>query len=85
MRQVLMSDARIVLDTVILKDDDRVRVWSSRGLDGTTLVSEGTIPSTNGHETRWAVRCQGQWTGDAGSVTGIKFESPSGIDKLRMK
>ena len=83
-RQILMNDTRIVLDTVMLKNDDRVRVWSSHGLDGTALVSDGTIPSTNGQETRWATRCQGQWTGDAGSVTDINFGPANGaVDKLK--
>jgi hypothetical protein len=73
LRQVLTTDTRIVLDTVMLKSDDRVRVWSSRGLDGTTLVRDGTIPMSNGHETRWVVRCQGRWTGDGAPVTDIRF------------
>jgi len=73
LRQVLMNDSRIVLDTVMLKSDDRIRVWSSRGVDGTTLVSEGTVSLTNGTETRWVTRCQGRWTGDGTPVTDIQF------------
>jgi hypothetical protein len=84
LRQVLMADSRIVLDTVILKNDDRVRVWSSHGLDGLALVSEGTIPGTNGHETRWAWRCQGRWTGDAAPPTGIRFD-PANSAPYRLK
>ena len=74
LRQVLVSDSRIVLDNVMLKNDERVRMWSSRGADGTTLVWDGVVPMTNGHETRWTARCQGRWTGGAGSVSGIKFD-----------
>jgi hypothetical protein len=86
LRQVLMNDSRIVLDTVMLKSDDRIRVWSSHGLDGMALVSEGTIPSTNGHETRWALRCRDRWTGDVGSVNGISFDPANrAVDKPRMK
>lgn len=64
LRQVLTTDKDVVLDVVMLKVDDKVRIWSSRGRDGKALVREGTIPSTNGQETRWALRCQGRWTDD---------------------
>jgi hypothetical protein len=67
LRQVLTTDRSIVLDVVMLKIDDKVRVWSSRGSDGTALVRDGAIPSTNGQETRWALRCQGRWTDDPAS------------------
>jgi hypothetical protein len=64
LRQVLTTDRSIVLDVVMLKVDDKLRIWSSRGNDGKALVREGTIPSTNGQQTRWALRCQGRWTDD---------------------
>ncbi len=57
LRQVLASDEHIVLDIVMLKSNDRIRIWSSRATDGSTLVRDGTIPSANGQETRWAGRC----------------------------
>jgi hypothetical protein len=67
LRQVLTTDSGVVLDVTMLKVDDKVRVWSSRGSDGKALVREGAIPSTNGQQTRWALRCQGRWTDDPAS------------------
>jgi hypothetical protein len=64
LRQVLTTDRRIVLDIVMVKDNDRIRVWSSRMADGKILVNDGALASSNGHETRWVVRCQGQWADD---------------------
>jgi hypothetical protein len=64
LRQVLTTDPGVVLDVVMLKVDDKIRIWSSRGNDGKALVREGAIPSTNGQQTRWALRCQGRWTDD---------------------
>jgi hypothetical protein len=73
LRQVLTTDRRIVLDTVMLKEEDRLRLWSSRGLDGTTLVADGTVPMTNGQQTRWTDCCQGRWTHDGARATDIRF------------
>jgi len=77
LRQVLMSDNRVVLDTVMLKSGDRIRVWSSRGIDGTTLVTDGMVSRASGAETRWVSRCQGQWTGGP-PVTDIHFRPGEG-------
>jgi hypothetical protein len=57
LRQVLATDEHIVLDIVMWKSNDRIRIWSSRAADGSTLVRDGTLPSANGQETRWAGRC----------------------------
>jgi hypothetical protein len=57
LRQVLSTDRRIVLDTVIWKVNDKIRIWSSHVSDGTTLVKDGVVDSTNGHETPWEGRC----------------------------
>jgi hypothetical protein len=67
MRQLLMNDDRIALDTVLLKTKDKIRVWSSRGTDGTVLVDDGSMPVANGQETGWLVRCDFRRAGDPGS------------------
>jgi hypothetical protein len=67
LRQLLTSDNQIVLNTVMMKANDRIRVWSSRGSDGTIFVEDGTVPSANGEETGWMVRCNVQWTGNSDS------------------
>ncbi|HLQ91511.1 MAG TPA: hypothetical protein VK148_15905 [Xanthobacteraceae bacterium] len=58
LRQVLTTDHLIVVDVVIWKVNDRIRIWSSRLTDGTTLVNNGTVASANGQETMWVVRCE---------------------------
>src|SRR5712675_541774 len=58
LRQVLTTDHLIVVDVVIWKVNDRIRIWSSRLTDGTTLVNNGTVASENGQETMWVVRCE---------------------------
>jgi hypothetical protein len=60
LRQVLTTDRRVVLDIVMVRDNDKLRVWSSRSTDGTTLVRDGTIALANGHATQWVERCQGR-------------------------
>ena len=67
LRQQLMTDRRVVLDIVMVKDNDKIRIWSSRSSDGTTLVRDGAIALTNGHATQWVVRCQGRWAINPGS------------------
>jgi hypothetical protein len=62
LRQLLTTDDQIVLSTIMLKANDRIRVWSSRGSDGSILVEDGTIASAIGQETGWMVRCDVRWT-----------------------
>src|SRR5215467_3991249 len=57
LRQVLASDENVVLDVVMVKDGDRIRIWSSRTGDGNVLVQDGTIASARDQRTRWAGRC----------------------------
>lgn len=58
MRQVLTTDDRVVLDTVMLKITGRIRNWSSRFADGSaTLVEGGVVPPGERHETGWMTRC----------------------------
>ena len=57
MRQVLASNKEVTLDIVLLKEKDRIRIWSSTFPDGTTLVEEGILSSFNGRETRWMAHC----------------------------
>jgi hypothetical protein len=57
LRQVLMSNERVTLDIVLLKEDDRIRIWSSLFPDGTALVEDGVMTSMTGRETRWMTRC----------------------------
>jgi hypothetical protein len=64
LRQLLTSDDQIVLNTVMMKANDRIRVWSSHGSDGSTFVEDGAMPSANGQETGWMMRCNVRWTGN---------------------
>jgi len=64
LRELLTSDDQIVLNIVMMKTNDRIRVWSSRGSDGSIFVEDGSIPSANGQETGWMVRCNVRWTGN---------------------
>jgi len=57
LRQVLMTDDSIVLDVVMIKDGERVRIWSSRTVDGNVLVRDGMVSPANDQRTRWAGRC----------------------------
>jgi hypothetical protein len=61
LRQVLTSDAEVALDTVMLKTNARVRIWSSRGVDGRQYVEDGQVPSANNRETGWMERCDMKW------------------------
>ncbi len=68
LRQVLASDATVVLDIVMVKDNEKIRVWSSRTADGSTLVRDGTMPSANDQVTRWASRCEERRAGSGPAV-----------------
>ena len=57
LRQVLTSNDRVALDVVLLKEGDKVRIWSSLFPDGTALVEDGVMTSMTGRETRWMTRC----------------------------
>jgi hypothetical protein len=57
LRQVLMSNDRVTLDIVLLKENDKIRIWSSLFPDGTALVEEGVMTSMTGRETRWMTHC----------------------------
>jgi hypothetical protein len=58
LRQVLMSNDRVTLDVVLLKENDKIRIWSSLFPDGTALVEDGVMSSMTGRETRWMTRCR---------------------------
>ena len=57
LRQVLMSNDKVTLDIVLLKENDKIRIWSSLFPDGTALVEDGVMSSMTGRETRWMTRC----------------------------
>jgi hypothetical protein len=57
LRQVLVGNDRVTLDIILVKDNDRIRIWSSLFPDGTALVEEGVMASQGGRETRWLARC----------------------------
>jgi hypothetical protein len=57
LRQLLTTDDQVALDIVILKSNDRIRVWSSRGAEGSEYVQHGLIPAANNRETSWMERC----------------------------
>ncbi|HEY7299376.1 MAG TPA: hypothetical protein VH684_15830 [Xanthobacteraceae bacterium] len=63
MRQVLTTDEAMVLDVVVLKDNEKIRVWSSHTAGGDTLVKDGIASPTN-RKTRWATRCGERWALD---------------------
>lgn len=57
LRQLLTTDYQVALNVVMMKANDRIRMWSSYGADGYTFVENGEVPSANGRETSWMVRC----------------------------
>jgi hypothetical protein len=58
LRQLLTTDDQIVLDTVMLRAGGRIRNWSSRLADGSSvLVDNGVIPLAREQETGWMTRC----------------------------
>jgi hypothetical protein len=57
LRQVLMSNDRVTLDIVLLKENDKIRIWSSLFPDGTALVEDGVMTTMTGRETRWMTHC----------------------------
>jgi len=57
LRQVLASNDRVTLDIVLLREKDKIRIWSSLFPDGTALVEDGVMSSMTGRETRWMTRC----------------------------
>jgi hypothetical protein len=57
LRQVLTTDSEVALDTVMLKANAKVRIWSSHGIDGREYVEDGLVPSANNRETGWMERC----------------------------
>jgi hypothetical protein len=57
LRQVLMSNDRVTLEIVLVKENDKIRIWSSLFPDGTALVEDGVMTSMTGRETRWMTRC----------------------------
>jgi hypothetical protein len=58
LRQILTSNEHVVLDIVLVKENDRIRIWSSLFPDGTALVEDGVMATAAGRETRWMARCQ---------------------------
>jgi hypothetical protein len=58
LRLVLASDDQIVLDVVILKENGKIRIWSSNTGDGKSLVKDGMIPAPVNRETRWVTHCE---------------------------
>jgi hypothetical protein len=58
LRQVLMSNDRVMLDIVLVRENDKIRIWSSLFPDGTALVEDGVMTSMTGRETRWMTRCR---------------------------
>jgi hypothetical protein len=57
MRQVLAGNNQVTLDIVLMKEKDRIRIWSSAFPDGTPLVEDGVLTTATGRETRWMARC----------------------------
>ena len=57
LRQVLVGNDRVTLDIVLVKQNDKIRIWSSLFPDGTALVEDGVMTSATGRETRWMTHC----------------------------
>jgi hypothetical protein len=57
LRQVLVGNDRVTLDIVLVKQNDKIRIWSSLFPDGTALVEDGVLTSATGRETRWMTHC----------------------------
>jgi len=57
MRQVLAGNNQVTLDIVLMKEKDRIRIWSSAFPDGTPLVEDGVLTTATGRETRWMAHC----------------------------
>lgn len=57
LRMVLASDETIVLDVILMKENGKIRIWSSQTGDGKLLVKEGVIAGPNNRETRWVTHC----------------------------
>jgi hypothetical protein len=57
LRQILTSNERVILDIVLVKENDKIRIWSSLFPDGTALVEDGVMTAATGRETRWMARC----------------------------
>jgi hypothetical protein len=57
LRQVLIGNERVILDIVLIKENDKIRIWSSLFPDGTALVEDGVMTSATGRETRWMRHC----------------------------
>jgi hypothetical protein len=76
LRQLLTTDDQIVLDTVMLRAAGRIRNWSSRLADGSSiLVEDGIIPLAREQETGWMTRCDVRGAGNAISapiIVGLK-------------
>jgi hypothetical protein len=58
LRETMQSDKNIVLDIVLLRENGKIRIWSSVHTDGTALVQDGMIAAPVNRETRWVARCQ---------------------------
>ncbi len=57
LHQVLTSNEHVVLDIVLVRENDKIRIWSSLFPDGTALVEDGVMTAASGRETRWLTRC----------------------------
>ena len=82
LRQLLTTDRRIMLDTVIWKVNDKIRIWSSRVSDGSILVKDGVVDSTNGRETPWEGRCNERWVVKPRAAHVIVKEKPNNRSSL---
>ena len=58
LRLVLASDDQIVLDVVLMKENGKVRIWSSNTGEGKSLVKDGMISAPVNRETRWVTHCE---------------------------
>ena len=55
---MLATDDQIVLDVVLLKENGKIRIWSSNTGDGKSLVKDGKIGEPINRDTRWVSHCE---------------------------
>ena len=80
LHQILVTDTRVVLDVTMLRNDGRIRIWSSHELGGTPLVVEGTFPGSGGAQTRWGTHCNERRAEPPASVPITFFPPARGIN-----
>jgi hypothetical protein len=85
LRQLLVTDDQIALNAVMMKANDKIRVWSLHGTDGSAFVTDGEIPATNGQATGWMERCNVKWTSrvNQDGIRSLRHRASPGLLSLK--